>query len=180
MKALLPVLAGAGLLATPILAAPSLAAAHGRGGYHVVQAGFRPGGGYHFGSPAAARYHAFPRYAYPHYAYPHYGYPYYRYRGWGYPRAYWWSGPRFGLVLSPAYYDPWFYDPWYGAPWYYSAPSYSYSYTTYYGDPPPSRDDRPQDGASPAPAPPASSTAPAACGAWSWNVAADRYDWKPC
>ncbi len=178
MKALLSAVASAGLLATPILAAPSLAAAQSHGhavGWH----GTRPGGGYHFGGPVAApaRYHG-----YPHYVYPHYGYRDWGYRGWAYPRSYWWGGPRFGLVLSPAYYDPWFYDPWYGAPWYYAAPSYSYSYTTYYGDPPSAGDDRPQDDttAAPAPAAPSASTTPAACGSWSWNVAADRYDWKPC
>jgi hypothetical protein len=81
----------------------------------------------------------------------------------------------FGLALGASYYDPWYYD----------YPAY-YSYTTYYGDayaPAPyddrRDDDRSQSAQTAEPAA-ASSTAPAACGSWAWNVATDRYDWKPC
>lgn len=85
------------------------------------------------------------------------------------------GGFGLGLALGAAW-DPWWWDgPYYGYGWG-PYPPYEVIGPPYgYGPPPPA------SAAPPVAAPPATATPPAAaCGSWSWNAPAQRYDWIPC
>jgi hypothetical protein len=87
------------------------------------------------------------------------------YRGYGY--GYGWGAAGLGFALGAALSDPWYYGPDY------------YGYYGAYGPPAPVVYAAPPPAYGYAPPPQAAPAQPSACGQWSWDQAASRYNWIP-